>query len=68
MIRSLFAFAAAAWFGYNVFGYESDVESVALAVRMLCVGLALASLALVDWDWVSHPPASATAPAADENG
>jgi hypothetical protein len=33
---------------------------------MLCVGLALVSLALVDWDWVTRVPDSVTSPEPDD--
>ena len=83
MIRSLFAFAAAAWFGFNAIWYvgagvyenegasggidgEPGTLAVTFAARMLCVGLALASVALVDWDWVTHVPAALTASPDDE--
>lgn len=66
-MRSLFALIAAAWFAWQAISYETpaigtgasiDVAGAAIsvmdAVRTLSVGLALVSLALVQWDPVER--------------
>ena len=61
MLRSIFATLAAAWFGLQALTFGGDLgadpSGIAGATRAICIGLAILSLAAIEWDWRSAPAA-----------
>ena len=50
-MQSILALLAALWFGYQALAYEGPSPEVSGAVRTLCLGLTLMSLAMIRWGW-----------------